>query len=121
MDLQHDITKTRINKEGKVVAVIKNGRKCTEPTFIRPAYIFSLCCIPELEGEAQLAVANKDSGYCGSCYGGVPPASGCCNTCEEVRQAYIRKGWSFSNPDGIAQVSCRLSSHPVATDVCTVS
>lgn len=27
MDLQHDITKTRINKEGKVVAVIKNGRK----------------------------------------------------------------------------------------------
>ncbi|GHJ87658.1 hypothetical protein NliqN6_4060 [Naganishia liquefaciens] len=82
MDLQHDITKTRISKEGSVVAVIKNG---------------------QLEGEAQLAVANKDAGYCGSCYGGVPPASGCCNTCEEVRQAYIRKGWSFNNPDGIAQ------------------
>jgi hypothetical protein len=27
MDLQHDITKTRINKDGQVVAVIKNGRE----------------------------------------------------------------------------------------------
>ncbi|KAJ9114412.1 hypothetical protein QFC20_001555 [Naganishia adeliensis] len=82
MDLQHDITKTRINKDGQVVAVIKNG---------------------QLEGEAQRAVASTDPSQCGSCYGGVPPASGCCNTCEEVRQSYIRKGWSFSNPDGIAQ------------------
>ncbi|KAJ9125799.1 hypothetical protein QFC24_002583 [Naganishia onofrii] len=82
MDLQHDITKTRINKDGKVVAVIRNG---------------------QLEGDAQRAVANKDPNFCGSCYGGVPPANGCCNSCEDVRQAYIRKGWSFSNPDGIAQ------------------
>lgn len=72
---------------------------------------FPLCHASELEGDAQLAVANKDSGYCGSCYGGVPPASGCCNTCEDVRQAYIRKGWSFSNPDGIAQVGLLPLKH----------
>ena len=31
----------------------------------------------------------------------------CCNTCEEVRQAYLRKGWSFNDPNGIEQVrSC---------------
>lgn len=100
MDLQHDITKTRINKDGQVVAVIKNGRE-SSPCHVRRWLTLRI----ELEGEAQRAVASTDPSQCGSCYGGVPPASGCCNTCEEVRQSYIRKGWSFSNPDGIAQVS----------------
>jgi hypothetical protein len=48
---------------------------------------------------------QKAESYCGSCYGGQEPESGCCNTCDEVRQAYVNKGWSFSNPDGIEQVS----------------
>lgn len=63
---------------------------------------------------------NRDPNYCGSCYGASPPESGyepsmrppladakadcrCCNTCEEVRQAYVRKGWSFTDPNGIEQ------------------
>ena len=28
----------------------------------------------------------------------------CCNTCEEVREAYRRKGWALTNPDLIDQV-----------------
>lgn len=28
----------------------------------------------------------------------------CCNTCDDVREAYRRKGWAFSDPDSIAQV-----------------
>jgi len=27
----------------------------------------------------------------------------CCNTCEDVREAYRRKGWAFNLPDGITQ------------------
>lgn len=42
---------------------------------------------------------------CGSCYGGNAPASGCCNTCEEVRESYVRRGWSFVNPDAVDQAS----------------
>jgi len=42
--------------------------------------------------------------YCGSCYGGLPSGEGnCCNTCDQVREAYINRGWSFSNPDAIEQ------------------
>ncbi|KAF9384259.1 hypothetical protein CPB97_005815 [Podila verticillata] len=41
--------------------------------------------------------------YCGSCGGATPPPNGCCNTCEEVRQAYVRSGWSFNHPEGIEQ------------------
>lgn len=29
----------------------------------------------------------------------------CCNTCEDVREAYRRRGWAFKNPDTIEQ--CR--------------
>jgi len=46
---------------------------------------------------------QKAADYCGSCYGGQEPEGGCCNTCEDVRQAYVNKGWSFTNPDGIEQ------------------
>ncbi|KAF9113020.1 hypothetical protein BGX27_002372 [Mortierella sp. AM989] len=47
----------------------------------------------------------KDVGenYCGDCGGAVKPENGCCNTCEEVRQAYVRSGWSFNHPEGIEQ------------------
>lgn len=48
--------------------------------------------------------AARGANYCGSCYGGVDPPSGCCQTCEDVRMAYVNRGWSFSNPDAIEQV-----------------
>ena len=49
--------------------------------------------------------SSNNETYCGSCYGGDVPESGCCTTCEDVREAYIRKGWSFSDPDSIEQVN----------------
>lgn len=27
----------------------------------------------------------------------------CCNTCDDVREAYRRRGWAFKNPDTIEQ------------------
>ena len=59
--------------------------------------------ISELKGEVERQASGRDPSYCGSCYGASPPESGCCNTCEEVRQAYVRKGWSFVDPQGIEQ------------------
>lgn len=41
--------------------------------------------------------------YCGSCYGAEANPGDCCNTCEQVREAYRTKGWAFVNPDGIEQ------------------
>jgi len=40
--------------------------------------------------------------YCGSCYGSERTPEECCNTCEEVRDAYVRKGWGF-NADIVVQ------------------
>lgn len=49
-----------------------------------------------------LLVADKKR-IGGFCYGGDPPESGCCNTCEEVRQAYDQRVWVFL-PETVAQV-----------------
>jgi endoplasmic reticulum-Golgi intermediate compartment protein 3 len=46
---------------------------------------------------------TRDPNFCGSCYGGVEPEGGCCNTCESVRQAYLNRGWAFSDPDAVEQ------------------
>ncbi|XP_078444422.1 uncharacterized protein LOC144713646 isoform X3 [Wolffia australiana] len=41
--------------------------------------------------------------YCGSCYGAETSDEDCCNSCEEVREAYKKKGWGIANPDLIDQ------------------
>lgn len=52
----------------------------------------------------------------GTCYGGTPPTDGpnpgCCNSCDDVREAYVRRGWSFVNPDSVEQVRPFLACHP---------
>ncbi|KAI9337699.1 endoplasmic reticulum vesicle transporter-domain-containing protein [Zopfochytrium polystomum] len=81
-DVDHSIIKTRIDRNGNVIHAA-----------------------PGVIGEKvdEKAVAQKDPNYCGSCYGGVPPENGCCNTCEDVRRAYTNKGWSFTKPDDVEQ------------------
>lgn len=58
----------------------------------------------DLKNELDTQIAVKGPGYCGSCFGGQEPESGCCNTCDEVRKAYSDRGWAFGNPDAIEQV-----------------
>ncbi|OCK81229.1 DUF1692-domain-containing protein [Lepidopterella palustris CBS 459.81] len=50
---------------------------------------------------------HLDPEYCGECYGAPPPANGrkagCCNTCDEVRDAYASISWSFGRGEGVEQ------------------
>jgi hypothetical protein len=45
--------------------------------------------------------------YCGGCYGATPPPNaqkpGCCNTCEEVREAYASVSWAFGRGENVEQ------------------
>ena len=38
-----------------------------------------------------------------SCYGAETTDMLCCNTCDDVREAYRRKGWALTSPSGIEQ------------------
>lgn len=50
---------------------------------------------------------HLDPEYCGQCYGAPsPPAAikkGCCNTCEEVREAYATVSWAFGRGENVEQ------------------
>lgn len=50
---------------------------------------------------------HLDPSYCGPCYGAPPPEghNGCCNTCDDVREAYASNGWGLSN-DGKGIEQC---------------
>ena len=56
---------------------------------------------------AEEAAAHLDPTYCGPCYGAPPPnnaqKAGCCNTCEEVKDAYAQTSWSFGTGEGVEQ------------------
>jgi hypothetical protein len=86
-DISHSVVKTRLTAEGTAVPGSQTG---------------------ELRNDIDKLNEQRASGYCGSCYGGEPPEGGCCNSCDAVREAYVRKGWSFGNPSSIDQV-CFLS------------
>jgi len=81
-DLSHNILKTRLDDRGRVVSDSHST---------------------ELRNDLDKMNEQKGEGYCGSCYGGLEPEGGCCQTCEDVRQAYVNRGWSFTNPDAIEQ------------------
>lgn len=44
-----------------------------------------------------------DPSRCESCYGAETPGQPCCNNCEDVREAYRKKGWALSEVDNIKQ------------------
>jgi hypothetical protein len=91
-DISHNILKARLDERG---VVIPKGYSA------------------DLQNDIDKIHEAKKEGYCGSCYGGMVPPSGCCNTCDEVREAYLQRGWSFGNPDAIDQVSCSPSASPL--------
>ena len=50
---------------------------------------------------------HLDPSYCGNCYGAPPPPdaakAGCCNTCDEVREAYASVSWAFGRGENVEQ------------------
>ena len=50
---------------------------------------------------------DLDPEYCGSCYSAPSPPNakktGCCNTCDEVREAYASVSWAFGRGEGVEQ------------------
>ncbi|KAI0146623.1 endoplasmic reticulum vesicle transporter-domain-containing protein [Pestalotiopsis sp. NC0098] len=53
------------------------------------------------------AATHLDPEYCGNCYGAASPNNavkpGCCQTCDEVREAYAQASWAFGKGEGVEQ------------------
>lgn len=88
LDVRHDITKRRIDAHGNIIETRADNIGA-----------------PKIEQPLQRHGGRLDHNetYCGSCYGAEVADEDCCNNCEEVREAYRKKGWALSNPDSIDQ------------------
>ncbi|XP_058096761.1 uncharacterized protein LOC131242253 isoform X1 [Magnolia sinica] len=88
LDVRHDIIKKRIDANGNDIEARPDG--IGAPKIEKP-----------LQRHGGRLEHNET--YCGSCYGAEVFDEDCCNSCEEVREAYRKKGWGLSNPDLIDQ------------------
>lgn len=87
-DIRHDITKKRIDQLGNVIESRSDG--IGGPKIERPL-------------QRHGGRLDHNETYCGSCYGAEESDDECCNSCEEVREAYRKKGWGITHPDMIDQ------------------
>ncbi|XP_050211965.1 uncharacterized protein LOC126662119 [Mercurialis annua] len=87
-DIKHNISKKRINVHGDVIEVRKDGIGA-----------------PKIEKPLQRhgGRLGHNETYCGSCFGAETSDDDCCNSCDEVREAYRKKGWALTNMDMIDQ------------------
>ncbi|XP_064954347.1 uncharacterized protein LOC135616776 isoform X2 [Musa acuminata AAA Group] len=90
LDVRHDIIKKRLDSHGNVIETRQDG--IGSPKIEKP-----------LQRHGGRLEHNET--YCGSCYGAEASDEDCCNSCEEVREAYRKKGWGLSNPDLVDQGS----------------
>ncbi|KAL3620924.1 hypothetical protein CASFOL_035836 [Castilleja foliolosa] len=88
LDIRHDIFKKRIDSHANVIEVRQDG--IGAPKIERP-----------LQKHGGRLEHNET--YCGSCFGAESSDEECCNSCEEVREAYRKKGWGLTNTDLIDQ------------------
>nr|GMD56020.1 endoplasmic reticulum-Golgi intermediate compartment protein 3-like isoform X1 [Ipomoea batatas] len=88
LDVRHDIIKKRLDSHGNVIETRQDG--IGAPKIEKP-----------LQRHGGRLEHNET--YCGSCYGAEASDDDCCNSCEDVREAYRKKGWAISNPDLIDQ------------------
>uniref|UniRef100_A0A7N0TW20 Endoplasmic reticulum-Golgi intermediate compartment protein 3 n=1 Tax=Kalanchoe fedtschenkoi TaxID=63787 RepID=A0A7N0TW20_KALFE len=88
LDIRHDIVKKRIDSHGNVIEV-------------RPDTMGAPVIEKPLQSHGGRLEHNET--YCGSCYGAAATDEDCCNSCEEVREAYKKKGWAIANTDLIDQ------------------
>jgi hypothetical protein len=109
LDVHHNIFKRRLSPSG---APIDRGRKEDvngETNRVNPEERAEALARAKNATEARdeedgfEGETEKMPGKCGSCYGAETTPEQCCDTCEQVREAYRLKGWAFSDPEGIEQ------------------
>ncbi|XP_030230042.1 endoplasmic reticulum-Golgi intermediate compartment protein 3 isoform X3 [Gadus morhua] len=88
LDVEHNLFKRRLDKDLKAVTTEAEKH--------------------ELGGDDEGVTfdpSKLDPERCESCYGAETEDLKCCNSCDDVREAYRRRGWAFKNADTIEQ--CR--------------
>ncbi|WRX14505.1 Endoplasmic reticulum vesicle transporter [Theobroma cacao] len=120
LDIKHDIIKKRINAHGDVIESRQDGIGAPKDHqwILFNKFLESNLSLLEGSFREDLTTAfsviekplqrhggrlEHNEPYCGSCFGAEQSDDDCCNSCEEVREAYRQKGWAMTNVDLIDQ------------------
>ncbi|KAB5568682.1 hypothetical protein DKX38_002475 [Salix brachista] len=86
----------------------------------------SFSCLAQIEKSLQRHGGRLEHNetYCGSCYGAETSAEDCCHSCEEVLEAYRKKGWAMTNPEFNGPIrknklyECLISNYNIHAFIC---
>lgn len=100
LNVEHTIFKSKIGQNGQIIE--------SSTTKVEDLNVEQMAQAVTTEEDRRLfellrKYENRTANYCGSCYGAETPDLTCCNTCDNVREAYRRKGWAFASADTIEQ------------------
>ena len=116
LDRQHHVWKHRIKIEestGKIMYLGDRKRLELGSTLVKEEYLMEeiekMTNLTEHEKEYARKLETElkkeaEEEECGSCYGAGEDGE-CCNTCDDVKRAYNRKGWHLSDIRSITQCS----------------
>ncbi|XP_054164567.1 endoplasmic reticulum-Golgi intermediate compartment protein 3-like [Oppia nitens] len=95
INIEHNVFKRRLSLNGEPLeAPEKDNTIGTKKLSAKKEFLNKVTETP---------VTTLDPNRCESCYGAESGRRKCCNTCDEVRQAYSEKGWGLNNMDDIMQ------------------
>ena len=111
LEVMHNVFKKRLAESGEPIGdsrkheergTVKTAGELLKTKEQESAEAAERARLATLEAEGATNVTGEGVGSCGSCWGAGQTAGECCNTCEEVRAAYRKKGWQFIM-DNVAQ------------------
>jgi hypothetical protein len=101
-NVKNNIYKKRLNAEGNPIGLSERNNlgetvKTSTELFLK-ANMTNTPITTNTNTTTTTTTAKEEK--CGPCYGA---SDGCCNTCEEVREAYKKKGWAVGSLASIEQ------------------
>ncbi|XRB10272.1 endoplasmic reticulum-Golgi intermediate compartment protein 3 [Pseudoscourfieldia marina] len=90
VDVTHSVFKKRLDMSGEPVVQPGEGANVHKAEHLGP---------PKLANDDK----SNATEYCGSCYGAESSPGECCNTCEQVKEAYRKRGWQFTGAENMEQ------------------
>lgn len=121
LDKKHHIWKHRLNKDGHLIgkrSKLEMGSSLLDEEVL----------LEKLKSDMQPEAEDDDFTLedikmipeeCGSCYG-AGDEDECCNTCDDVKRAYTRKGWTLTDKTQIEQCQNQASAKDEEGEGCNV-
>lgn len=121
LDRHHRVYKHRIGLDGKMIgrkSKFEQGMSLQNEEHVKE-YANQKQMKFKIDLEKSDEVNDDDGDNCGSCYGAGEEGE-CCNTCEDVKRVYQRKGWSFTPNLDVKQCHDMENSNSMVGEGCNI-